>query len=124
MLPTIIKPEGRTPTLIKPSQLPSPSASYKQAAMLSPNNKTNNKQTNNTSMLPLPSPNSNLATNKSSYQGHITQNTGTTTLTNGSSCDTMTRWVKMRRHSSKRQRPLSDFFSLLTSNNLVWTDAE
>ena len=151
MLP-VIKPVIKT-------QLPSPSASYKQATMLpssssskdglsrttttslsSPNN--NNKQINNkqttqqqqlsninsvntttnstsstTSMLPLPSPNNNNnlaalnSASKSSYHQNVGITNGAGSVgTAGYSDNTMTRWVKMRRHSSKRQRPLSDFF--------------
>ena len=112
-----------------PSQLPSPSASYKQATMLpsssspckdglrpsltSPNNnkQINNKQTTqqqqqlssnisantttttNTSMLPLPSPNNNLAATANQKSYH--QNVG---ITNGGGYNdnTMTRWVKLR----------------------------
>ena len=88
MLPTIVK-----------SQLPSPSASYKQA-MQPPsshiNSKPNIKQTNNTnnnhqqtSMLPLPSPNSNLATATTANKSYH-QNVGS--ASNGG-LDTLTRWV-------------------------------
>ena len=90
MLPTIVK-----------SQLPSPSASYKQA-MQPPsshiNSKPNIKQTNNTnnnhhqqtSMLPLPSPNSNLATTTTTANKSYHQNVGS--ASNGG-LDTLTRWV-------------------------------
>ena len=89
MLPTIVK-----------SQLPSPSASYKQA-MQPPsshiNSKPNIKQTNNTnnnhhqtSMLPLPSPNSNLATATTTANKSYHQNVGS--ASNGG-LDTLTRWV-------------------------------
>ena len=141
-----------------PSQLPSPSASYKQATMLpssssskdglsrttttslsSPNN--NNKQINNkqttqqqqlsninsantttnstsstTSMLPLPSPNNNNnlaalnSASKSSYHQNVGITNGAGSVgTAGYSDNTMTRWVKIERHSS-RLRPLSTSF--------------
>ena len=144
-----------------PSQLPSPSASYKQATMLpssssskdglsrttttslsSPNN--NNKQINNkqttqqqqlsninsanttsnstsstTSMLPLPSPNNNNnlaalnSASKSSYHQNVGITNGAGSVgTAGYSDNTMTRWVKIERHSS-RLRPLSTSFFIL-----------
>ena len=149
-----------------PSQLPSPSASYKQATMLpsssssskdglsrttttslsSPNN--NNKQINNkqttqqqqlsninsantttnstsstTSMLPLPSPNNNNnlaalnSASKSSYHQNVGITNGAGSVgTAGYSDNTMTRWVKIERHSS-RLRPLSTSFLFFTTTN-------
>ena len=140
-----------------PSQLPSPSASYKQATMLpsssspckdglrpsltSPNNnkQINNKQTtqqqqlsninsantttnstsSTTSMLPLPSPNNNNnlaalnSASKSSYHQNVGITNGAGSVgTAGYSDNTMTRWVKIERHSS-RLRPLSTSFFIL-----------